>query len=230
MAGHLPVGDAGLEARAKAQKATRARAYSREGRGMAHWLYGVYLLKSWDADRALREFRAAERELSGAPSPLTQSAMGLAYFLKRDYEHALAHLQESTRLEPRHSPGHFWTGRVYEEQGNFPKAIDEFEKVDLVRENNPIEVQKFYDALRKAVGLDPTNGYWHWRLEVEWKQPRTNAYEVARLYLHLGDKDRAYDWLGRFAVGDSYGLLIDPCWDQHDERYRAFARRFGLIP
>jgi tetratricopeptide (TPR) repeat protein len=220
----------GLEAWAIAEQAIKLPAYSPEGRGIAHWLYGCYLLKSGETDPALREFRVAERELTDAPTPLTEGSLGLAYFLKGDYEQALTHLKESTQREPRHAPGHFWTGRVLEEQGAFLKAIDEFQAADLVQEGDLASVEAFYDDLRNAVQQGPINGYWRKRLEIEWNQSRTNAYEVARVYLHLGDKARAYEWLSRFSVGDSYGLLIDPCWDQQNEHYLAFARKLGLKP
>lgn len=222
-------GDA-RKARDELRKALHMRAASRETAGMGHSLYGFFLLESGDADGALREFQLSADNLS-VRYPSTQASLGLPYFLKGDFTNALWHFRASTRMEPRYSLGYSWAGRVFEEQGNFIKAIDEFEKCDLAQGHDQTRTKLFYDDLRRAVDQDPVHGYWWKRLRIEFAQPKTNAYQVATLYLHLGDKPKAYEWLARVTPDNAYGKLwVDPCWNQKDTEYLAFATRFGLKP
>jgi tetratricopeptide (TPR) repeat protein len=202
------------------------RAASREGVGIVHWLYGCYLLESGEPTAALYHFEIAKQELPA--SPVIESSLGIPYFLKRDFTNALAHFEESTRLEPRHSYGYAWVGRVFEERGEFEKAIEAHEKCDLMQSQNQEATKRFYQQLREEVKKDPQKGYWRKHLAVALSQSRTNTYEVACLYLHMGEKRQAYALLQSVRV--DRGLWVDPCWDQKNEEYLKFARRFGLKP
>jgi len=215
------------EALADARKATQMRAGSKEGRGTAHDLYGCYLVCSGYPKAALRQFQLAEREFGA--DPCIQQHLGFPYFVRGDFDEALKHFQSATDSEPLYEGGHCWAGRVYEEKGEFEKAIDEFEEYDRLtgqHKGNP-----FYDDLRQAVRESGAEGYWNKRLKTAMSASHPDAYTIATFLARLGRKEQAYDRLeevdkrGEIEPGN---LAFDLCWDKNDERFKAVARKNGL--
>jgi Tetratricopeptide repeat len=59
----------------------------------------------------------------------------------------------------------------------------------------------------------------------------SHASEIAAIYVSLGDKDEAMNWLERgYAERFNPGVLIRPCFDplRSDPRFRELAHRIGL--
>ena len=61
------------------------------------------------------------------------------------------------------------------------------------------------------------------------------SYNVALVHLGLGDRDAAFDWLGRAVDERSYrmvNLAADPIFESlaHDARFAPLLERVGLAP
>jgi serine/threonine protein kinase len=212
-------------AKADDRQAASRWAGSKEARGFAHTICGNNLMVSGEYDAALREYQRAEQAFKN--DPVIEVDLGAPYFAKGNFGEAMKHFSMSTNIEPRFSIGHYFVCRVHEELGRFPEAIAEAEQYDELSGHHECAV--FYADLRKAVQDDPIHGYWQKRLEQAWAAPSTNEYYVARLYFHLGDTNKAYEWLERAAQHSAFGeLAYDPFWNHQDERFRVIAKKAGL--
>ena len=126
--------------------------------------------------------------------------------------------------------GLYWRARVFEEQGKFEQAIDQFEHRDLLDDYEPAERKRFYDGLRNAFKLDGARGYWQYRVDQALKKSRPDLYHLATLHMRLGQKDKAYQYLEE-AYANHYcleELLTDLCWDRNNPWFKSFARKIGL--
>ena len=114
---------------------------------------------------------------------------------------------------------------------DFAKAILAFEKCDLLGDDDPAKSKRFYDDLRSALREGGAEGYWRKRLELELEKTSPDLYYVATLYARLGEKDNAYENLAKAFQKNHFagGLMVDVCWDRNDERFKALARRVGLM-
>src|SRR5262249_1136553 len=92
---------------------THMRAAAREGGGLACCFYGNLLVSCGHPRAGLEEYQRAKALLPD--DPMIQFHLGLPRFVLRDFDGALKEFRLSVALEPRHSGGHYWIGRVYEE-------------------------------------------------------------------------------------------------------------------
>jgi tetratricopeptide (TPR) repeat protein len=215
------------EGLADAKQATRMRAGSKEARGIAYDFYGCYLVNLGQIESASEQYQLAARIFP--TEPVIEQHLGFPYFLKRDFAQALKHFRQATGKEPRYEGGHVWAGRVYEETGEFKKAIEEFEEAD--RLSGQDRGTAYYDNLRAAVDHNGGKGYWNQRLEEASRGPHLSAYNAAVCLARLGKTDEAYKRLEEAEQKQQVGtgnLVFDLCWDWHDERFKEIARKNGL--
>src|SRR5262249_4125310 len=140
---------------AEAQLATNLNSTTREARAYAHGACGFCLINCGEPEAALKEYQIAAHAFASDPG--LQQHLGHPYRALHKLDLALAQYQKSIELVPEYYEGHYCVACTYEELGEFGKAIDEFEKGDLLDEENKTETKLRYDALRQAVAADPTH-------------------------------------------------------------------------
>ena len=100
----------------------------------------------------------ADKVLQGiaASSPLrpeAETVAGKCYFLTHDYQLAIFHLQEATRLEPKDKQPWVLLGRCYAEQGSQQQAIETLKRW-LARNGDDVDVLfwvgKFYEGVAES--------------------------------------------------------------------------------
>jgi len=217
------------EALEEARRATKMRAASKDGLGMVHLLYGLYLLNAGYTDDALREYRIA-KQFSPA-DPILEKHLGYAYLAKRNFPEALKQFQKSVSLEERDSDAYESIGRVCEELGDFPTAIEASRQCDLKRGADPAWVKKFYDDLLQAFRERGAQGYWEKRLDYARMETPPDAHYLATLYARLNQTEAAYKWLqAAYDQGTLRDLYYDLCWNHSDPRFKEIAAKVGLRP
>jgi len=117
--------------------------------GVVHYDYATFLSEDGKIDDAIREFEIAlkhDPKKSEAHWPL-----GHAYYLKKDYESARKHYEETVRLDPK-APAIVYNGLgvVYMRLGLTSKAIEQFEEA-LRRNPGDTEATENLDFARRAV-------------------------------------------------------------------------------
>src|ERR1700757_607140 len=80
-------------------------------------------------DKAPPSLSQVQDEIKRDPNnPKLLVALGLAYWDKNDYPHALAAFQRAVDVGPSSAEAHNWLGVAFMEKADLPQAIAEFRK------------------------------------------------------------------------------------------------------
>jgi serine/threonine protein kinase/Flp pilus assembly protein TadD len=198
---------------------------------MAHHWYAIYLANMGRHDEAIREARRAQ-ELDPLTLVVNMTPAATLYLARR-YDQAIEELQKVLDMDANFLPAHSILGAAYEQKGMYEKAIVEHQKViDLLGGNVTAEV-----AVKARVG----HAYAAWGkrgealkiLDELLKRRDVTPYSIAEIYVGLGEKDRAFEWLEK-AHGERnvqmVSLKVDPNLDslRSDPRFADLLRRMNL--
>ena len=210
-----------------ARQAVQRRAASKFGKGRTHLIYGGILDCAGYPDAAFEQFRLAEN--LSPTDPAIQMHLGLPFFVRRQFDQALKQFQKAIDLEPRQAGAYYWQGRIYEEKGDFEKAIQEFKMYDQI--GGQQDNLAFYEELRQAAKQGGTPSYWQKHLDRELNSVHPDTYSIARGLARLGKTDEAYRQLDEASKNgkvNAANLVFDLCWDRHDARFQPIARKASL--
>lgn len=258
--GAAPANEAMPRARALARKALLIDADLAEAHaslGLVLWLY------DWDRAAAERELRRAleldrnyaaayqwlaemlaeqgkteeaDREIRLALEidPLSLVANGdrgwFSYY-RRDYEQAVRYYRQTLAMDPEFSQAWLGLGLAYAQQGRYAEAVEALERVNRLGPIPPAMAALGYTyglAGRKGNGRALLDG-----LLALGRRRYVSSYYVAGVSIGLGDRDRAFEWLGR-ACDERASMLgtlkVDPAFDplRSDPRFAALLARTGL--
>ncbi|HYC51648.1 MAG TPA: BTAD domain-containing putative transcriptional regulator [Gemmatimonadaceae bacterium] len=179
---------------------------------IGHQWYGNLLTAS-------RRFAEAEREMRLAQEADPLSLVGSAalcwtwYYAGR-YEDAVQQCERTLALDPRYTLAHLWGGWALEELGRLSEARAWIGKaVELSPESDQLRLSLAHVLASSPATRDSARGI---VADVEARHARGQyvpAYEVAQVYLALGDRARAWHWLDRAVEDKSHSralLRVDP--------------------
>jgi len=195
----------------------------------AHFWYAQLLmaLGRWDESLA-SDNRAAHLD---PVAPIFVEFRGAIFHNARQYEKEVEQLKEALHLDPNYFLIHYDLGRAYEQLGNYEQAVNEFKKAlelsggDLTSEASLAHVYAVSGKKAKAE-----------KILNELKQKITGnnlSYQIADVYISLGQHDQAFEWLEK-AYEDRSGWLtwiaIEPKLDpiRNDPRFAVLLRRMNL--
>ena len=195
----------------------------------AHQWYASYLNAMGRTQEAQAEHRQAW-ELD--PHSLMMS-LGTAdpYFYARQYDRVIKHLLGLLEQEPRFFPTHFNLGRAYIQKGMHGEAIAAFEKAVEYSGNRSGNA-----ALAHACALAGKTEESR-KMLAELRANAAGRYVpapmIARIYLGLGEIDRAFEWLKKGVEERSYWnafLKMDPVYDpiRNDPRFQELLEGVGF--
>jgi serine/threonine protein kinase/Flp pilus assembly protein TadD len=192
--------------------------------------YGLQLGTLSRFDEALPKLKRAQ-ELE----PLSISiSLNLAdiYFMKGDLNAAVEQCQRTIELDPNWYYAHQYLGLGYLKQGRTAEALTEAEKsVELSKRHSiPLGVLGYIYA---QTGKRNEAAAILEELRERFAKRQANGYDVARVYVGLGDKDQAFAWLEKdFQARSSllpYWLNSPPLDSLRDDpRFKDLARRMGM--
>ena len=194
-----------------------------------HW-YAHYLIACGRPREAEAEsLRALELD---PLNPVMVYHLGWHYFFVRQYDKALAQLQTTRDLQPDFGGAYWYSGWAYEQKGMYSDALREMNKAQELAKSNAI--------IRGDTGhLYAVSGQTEKAKEIieELKKLSAkryvNPFEIALIYLGLGDKEHAFEWL-ESAFRERSDLLvylnIDPRLDpiRSDPRFADLVRKVGI--
>lgn len=196
---------------------------------VAHQRLGLYF-------NLCGRFGDARRELELAMaidplSPQTYWGLALGCLLTREYERAIKEIQKTFELDIHYRPALYLLGRVYEEVGQFDKAIAIFKKLSAANHSSV-----FLAALGHAYALAGKNREARRVLNLLNKQSKdqyVSAYGKAVIHLALGDRNQSFSCLERAyqqRCEMMTWLKVDPAFDsiRTDLRFTSLLRRLGL--
>jgi len=167
------------------------------------------------------------------PLSLVGGSGGFGLIERGQYDLAIESQRKKLELDPNYPFAYEALGRAYSGKGMYPEAIANLQKAVDLSGGTP----HFLSA------LGYTYGVWGKRnealkilhqLTLLSKRRYVLPYDIARVYLGLGEKDRAFDWLQKAVADRSIGP--PSLWSKEmdsirsDPRYAELIRRIGFPP
>jgi eukaryotic-like serine/threonine-protein kinase len=200
------------------------------GSAEAHHWYAHLLVSRGRFEASLAE---SDRALSlDQLNPIINAHLGWNRFFARQYDKAVADLTRTLELDPNFGLAYWYRGLAYAQQGRFANALTELRKgADLLAGN--VVVSGDIGHVHAVAGERQDAERVIRELTRISAERYVSPFEIALIYVGLGDKDRAFEWLER-AFSDRSDLLVylnvDPRLDplRSDRRFAALAARVGL--
>ncbi len=200
--------------------------------GSAYRWYSEYLQAMGRLDEAVAVTKRAE-EIEPL-SPINSTMVGTHLYVARQYDQAIEQLRRTLDMDANFPLAHLSLGWAYEQKGMLEEAIAEFQKGSSLSGGEP----RMAGALGHAYALSGRKDRAQ-NVIAELKQLSRRRYvapfEIAVVYVGLGDKDRTFEWLEKAYRDHSPWLnflKVDPRFDSlhGDSRYRDLRQRMGLPP
>jgi Tfp pilus assembly protein PilF len=206
------------------------------GNANIHLWYGNFLVQGGRIDESMAEMKTAK---SLDPlSPILGALAATPLLASRQYDQAIKELQKVQELDPNSPAPRIYLQPAYEGKGDFSNAIQVGREEALAFGQNPQEVSKRAEVLRRAYAGAGPRGYWQTQLDflkADWKKSPGDPYSFAPLYAHLGDRDETFHWLEKAYQQHSQemtlSLLTEPAFDsfRSDPRFQDLLRRIGRV-
>ena len=166
-------------------------------------------------------------------SLITSADIGFALYLSRQYDRAIEQFQKTIEMDPNFVAAHARLGWTYLAKGMYQEAIAELNKAEALDERSRrIAVLGYAYAMagkrdKAQKILDELKGL--------SKQPHryVSPFDFALIYMGLGDKDLAFEWLEK-TYEERADILqhirVSPRYDslRSDPRFDALLRRMKL--
>ncbi len=191
--------------------------------------HGMYLATIGRSAEALREQRHA-LQLDPA-SPVASYCYGQTLYLLRRYDEAAHYFRSALALDPNLPRAHAGLGLTSLQQRNYARAIAELERaVALTPGLGRVKADLGY-AYAVAGRSDRATGMLNEFLK-GFRPSSFPAAMVAQIYIGLGEKDKALDWLHKAIDQKDVVpfLTCDPLFDplRGDPRFSALLKRTKL--
>jgi eukaryotic-like serine/threonine-protein kinase len=181
--------------------------------GPAHQWYGVSLAGAGRVEEAVAELKRAQEV---DPLSLTINAVvGWMLYLAGDYDKAIEQEKIVLEMDPNFVLAHRYLGLAYEQKGMYAEAISEFQKAVNLSGARPLDAGALGHAYAVAGRTAEAR-----KVLKEARALSTQAYfpayEIALVYVGLGEKDQAFEWLDRAFNERSPWLIhlkVDPRFD-----------------
>ncbi|HEY8310502.1 MAG TPA: hypothetical protein VIG47_08095, partial [Gemmatimonadaceae bacterium] len=179
-------------------------------------------------DRPGDAIAAARAGVSRDPlSPSANAELGHALYFGRHYAEALARLAPLASLQPplRRVPGYM--GEVYLAMGRWSEAIAVLRPV---ASQSPLHPGLYAYALARTGSRSGAMGMLT-RMLADESAGRATSFDIAEVYIALGDNDRAFVWLDRsfddYSLGSS---IMGPLFAEFraDPRFDRIRKRLGV--
>jgi Flp pilus assembly protein TadD len=202
------------------------------GYANAHHWYTFYLAQMGRLDEADAEIRRA-RELDPL-SLIINTDLGWLCYLARHYDQAIEQLRKTLELDPSFVSAHYLLGRSYLEKAMYEEATVELQRATHLSGCNAV----FFAGLGCAYAASgKREEAIHILNELEERSKRRYVppYDVALVYVALGQKDNAFTWLEKafeersdFKAELRVGPILDPL--RSDPRFKDLLRRVNFPP
>jgi TolB-like protein/Flp pilus assembly protein TadD len=165
-------------------------------------------------------------------SIMANNAAGEVFYLKREYDRAIEEFGKNLELEPNNAGNHYFLAWPYEQKGMIEEAIAGLERAVTLSEGLPIYVASLGHAYalagRNSEALQILN-----QLQEQRTRTPPSPYHIALVYIGLGDKENAFEWLEEAYVQRSSYLVFlkeGPRFDRlrDDPRFQDLLRRMNF--
>jgi serine/threonine-protein kinase len=194
-----------------------------------HWYGNQVLLYTGRFEEAIAEMK---RALALDPLSLIVNAdVGDTYFYARQYDKAIEQLLKTIEMDESFYYAHYELGMAYEMKGDYQQAIASYKQARQLNTDPRVLAllgHAYASSGRRDEALKVLN-----QLKETAKQQYVPAYHFVIVYVGLGDKDQAFQWLEQTYQDRTSRMTIlgvDPYLDplRSDPRFSDLVRRVGL--
>jgi serine/threonine protein kinase/tetratricopeptide (TPR) repeat protein len=194
-----------------------------------HW-YGNLLGNLGRFDEALSKLERA-LELDPGSVPIN-AALEVLFFNSRQYDRAIDQGKKVLKLDPDFPDAHRYMGLGYLEKKSLKKALQEFEAAEKLSGSKGIYLADIGYAQALAGNREEAQKI-EGKLIEESEKKYVSSLRIARIFVGLGDEDRAFEYLEKAYENRDDGLAtlkVDPRLDplRDDPRFGAFVEKMNL--
>ena len=194
---------------------------------IAHYRYADFLMTIGKFSEALKELNQIMR--IDPLSLITYLMISKAFYRMGRYENAVTYLNDALELEPNNYEALALLGGVLTELGNYTEALSIFQKsldahynievFSMLGYVNALEGKK--DKVYEIIG------------QIQTKHNRAYLTILSRIYLALGEKEIAYEFLEQAFEqheADLIALKSDPRWSKirNESKFKELILRIGF--
>jgi TolB-like protein/Tfp pilus assembly protein PilF len=197
----------------------------------AHQWYAIHFLTATGRlEEAVQEMKKA---LELEPASLVMNTfMGATLYYAGRYDEAIDQCRRTIEMDPNFAVAHWHLGLAYEQKQLFDAAIEEFQKAISLSGGSPLMKAALGHAYAKSQKKHEANKILGELNELS-KQQYVSSYEVATIYVALGNNEQAFQSLGRAYTEHSFHLVYLKVWPQFksvssDSRFQGLVQRVGL--
>ena len=200
---------------------------------IAHHLYAHLLMHVGRTDESLAQARLAV-ELDPL-SPFINNGLARQYYLSRQYDKAIAQCQVVLQMDSTYLPARTQLALAYEQKGMLAEAVSAMEQArKLAGQKTDLPMVHALLAHAYALAGRKSDAQSELNLLTAIGQKRyVPPSYIAIVFLALGDKDKAFEYLDKSYHDRSEQLLylaVEPVVDplRSDPRFDALLKRVGL--
>jgi tetratricopeptide (TPR) repeat protein len=181
-------------------------------------------------DEAIAEIRLAQT--LDPLSSIISSSLGFRLYFARRYDQGIEQFRKTLDRDPNFANAHAGLGKVFEQKAMYSEAVGEMKKALSLSEKNTVILAGLAHAYAAAGNPAEANQILG-NLEKLSRHRYVSSYEIAVIYLGLGKKDQAFEWLEK-AYDERASQLIflktDPRLDslRSDAKFLDLLRRMRL--
>ncbi len=196
----------------------------------AHHQYSHYLTAVGRTHESLVESLRA-MELDPLSLPLN-GHLAWHYVYARQYDQAIEQCRRTIEMDANYPQAHDFLGGAYEQTGMYEEAFTEFQKA-ISLSGDSVHLRAELGHAYAVAGKGGEALKIMDELKRLSKETYVSPYDVAAIYVGLGQKDQAFDWLEKAYQERSDWLRylkVDPRLDplRSDLRFPDLVRRVGL--
>jgi TolB-like protein/serine/threonine protein kinase/Tfp pilus assembly protein PilF len=196
-----------------------------------HQWYAIhYLTATGRFEEAVQEMKKA---LELEPTSLVMNTfMGATLYYAGRYDEAIDQCRRTIEMDPNFAVAHWHLGLAYEQKQVLDAATEEFKKAISLSGGSPLMRAALGRAYAKSQKKHEANEILNELNELA-KRQYVSAYEVAKIYVALGNSEQAFQLLEKAYAEHSFHLAnLNVCPQfksvRSDPRFQDLVQRIGL--
>jgi len=194
-----------------------------------HW-YALALADAGKDEEAISEMKLAQ-ELDPRSLIINANLSWVLYLAGKD-DDAIAQAQRTIAMDPTFAVAHGYLGQAYLAKGEYEKALRELQQALALSGNETSFKAELGNAYAVAGKKTEALAILHELLQMSARR-YVSPYSIALVYVGLGDRDQAFQWLDKAYDEHSVRLIniaVHPRLTglRSDPRFAALVKRIGL--
>ena len=141
--------------------------------------------------RSANALREKKKALAMDPlSVVVKTDLGRMLYFSRDYDGAESEFQSALEMDPGFEPAHLWLAQVYEQKGEFERAIVELQAGERPSSESTFAVAELGHGYALAGKHEEARAILE-QLKTLATQRYVSPYDIAIVYIGLRERDKA---------------------------------------